>query len=729
MNYNDIDKKNVEIAEKIKKSSELMEVPSHKSLDELIKPKKKINYKKSFASIAVCAVLMIAIFWGQKQTGPVKTTLPIGTQLITKQEISGAKKGSPTVNEKSKVNEVVVNVKTAKNDNEIYDIIRKTKAENNGNLESKTSKFAGDMIAENSMGAADSSATAMSAESSAKHSTTNVQTKGVDEEDIVKTDGKYIYSIVNQGEEDEVAYLVITKVKGTKVDNVSKVKLSDDYDNQCMGLYIYDQYVSVIMNCWEKDEEKTYIYTYNLKDAKNPILVSKNKQDGEFVSSRLIGKILYVVSTKRTEEWMWKDKKVMPYVNDCAVNCKSIYIPTDEGDSFVVATTLDMTNSKDYASINSVLGSGDTVYASIDNLYVINNYEKKEDKKVGKIKKSSIWNDDKDYMREYVAEVFDNVKKNEVKVKEVNKQKEYTRYCDIIKFKFEDGKLKVQGKTSVKGNAESNMFFDEQNGYLKFVTTNESEKIAGVEYKCYDKNGKHLIDSFQGNEYKIGKKTTSVVVLDKDLKKVARINGLAKNEDLYAARYIGDYGYFVTFENTDPLFSVDFTDIENPKIVSELKIPGYSTFLAEFNEGELFGFGEETKGNVNYLKLEMFDISNHNAKRKSKLLIGKIGRDYSYCSSDAVYDYKALLYDVEKNMIGFGYWQSTDDEDDYFYTVYKYEKGTFKKIINIKIKEDGYPGALRGIYVGNYFYVIDTNGGIYSLSLKKPEKVSYKKLG
>ena len=63
-----------------------------------------------------------------------------------------------------------------------------------------------------------------------------------------------------------------------------------------------------------------------------------------------------------------------------------------------------------------------------------------------------------------------------------------------------------------------------------------------------------------------------VLLLETNLKEVASIKGLAKNESVYAVRYLGNYGYFVTYENTDPLFTVDFSDMKNPKIVGKLKI-------------------------------------------------------------------------------------------------------------------------------------------------------------
>ena len=90
------------------------------------------------------------------------------------------------------------------------------------------------------------------------------------------------------------------------------------------------------------------------------------------------------------------------------------------------------------------------------------------------------------------------------------------------------------------------------------------------------------------------------------------IENLAKNERIYSARFMGDTGYFVTFRETDPLFSVDLSDPDNPKIIGTLKIPGFSEYLHPYGDGLLLGIGEEVdeKGvESNQVKLSMFDIS------------------------------------------------------------------------------------------------------------------------
>lgn len=100
--------------------------------------------------------------------------------------------------------------------------------------------------------------------------------------------------------------------------------------------------------------------------------------------------------------------------------------------------------------------------------------------------------------------------------------------------------------------------------------------------------------------------------LMKILKRWQVLKDIAKNESVYAVRYLGNYGYFVTYENTDPLFTVDFSDMKNPKIVGKLKLPGYSDYLHFYDENSMLGLGMESD---KYLKLEMYNVSNERQNR------------------------------------------------------------------------------------------------------------------
>lgn len=81
------------------------------------------------------------------------------------------------------------------------------------------------------------------------------------------------------------------------------------------------------------------------------------------------------------------------------------------------------------------------------------------------------------------------------------------------------------------------------------------------------------------------------------MKTIGKIGDLAKNEQGLFRKIFGDTGYFVTYEQTDPLFSVDFSDPENPKILGKLKIPGFSEYLHFYSDNLLLGIGMDTDEN------------------------------------------------------------------------------------------------------------------------------------
>ena len=188
----------------------------------------------------------------------------------------------------------------------------------------------------------------------------------------------------------------------------------------------------------------------------------------------------------------------------------------------------------------------------------------------------------------------------------------------------------------------------------------------------------YLNDSFSIDEYDgylrmvvTRGKTNAVYVLDQKLKLTGKITNLAKDERVYSARFLGDTGYFVTYKETDPLFSVDLSNPKNPKILGRLKIPGFSNYLHFYGEDKLLGIGMDVdkKGDVtDGVKLSMFDISDKkNVKEEHKYTLKDV------YSTDVEWDYKAALIDVEKNIIGFP--AGGENRQMYYLFSYTEEKG------------------------------------------------------
>ena len=210
--------------------------------------------------------------------------------------------------------------------------------------------------------------------------------------------------------------------------------------------------------------------------------------------------------------------------------------------------------------------------------------------------------------------------------------------------------------------------------------------------------------------------TNSVYVLDEELETIGSIENLAEDERIYSARFMGDTGYFVTFRETDPLFSVDLSDPKNPKIVGELKIPGFSDYLHFYGNNRLLGIGmnvDEKTMTTDGVKITMFDISDKTDVKEEDTYVLK-----NVYSTDVSYDYKAALVDWEKNLIGFaGY---TQGGQRYFLFEYDDEKG-FVCNLEEDINGNGMRNP-RGIYIEETLYVIQGNI-IEAYSLKDYQKV------
>ncbi|HJA59146.1 MAG TPA: beta-propeller domain-containing protein [Firmicutes bacterium] len=185
--------------------------------------------------------------------------------------------------------------------------------------------------------------------------------------------------------------------------------------------------------------------------------------------------------------------------------------------------------------------------------------------------------------------------------------------------------------------------------------------------------------------------------------------GLGLTESIYGVRFCGDVGYIVTFRQTDPLYTVDLSDPAQPKLCSELKITGYSSYLHAYGEGKLFGFGNEAteEGLVHSLKLSMFDISHLNAVRTEN------ARAFDDLSPLYSYTHRMLLVDPVKNLIGFPA-EQRDGTGVYLLFSYDESEGFVERA---RIPLSAFPSInARGLYIGDCYYIV-SQSGITPLSL------------
>lgn len=491
------------------------------------------------------------------------------------------------------------------------------------------------------------------ADATGDYSNTNVRQEGVDEADVAKTDGRYLYVL-----EDDGDYVSIVDTK-TNMKKISEIKAPKDETIE--EFYLIEKNKKVVMICSNssdddyedvedvtrsslisKQTEGTQVVTYDVQDKKHPKKVGKVSQSGEYESSRISDGYLYLFSNYWVPE-NWKKKypsTYIPYVDGDLMKAKDIYLPEGtKGCMYEIVSSINLKQPDKIADSKAIFSEGGDAYVSNKNIYY--------------------------YEEEWTG----------------NGKQEKTL---LRKLSYKKGKLAVVAQKTFRGYLNDSFSIDEYDGYLRMVVTRG--------------------------------KTNAVYVLDQKLKLTGKITNLAKDERVYSARFLGDTGYFVTYKETDPLFSVDLSNPKNPKILGRLKIPGFSNYLHFYGEDKLLGIGMDVdkKGDVtDGVKLSMFDISDKkNVKEEHKYTLKDV------YSTDVEWDYKAALIDVEKNIIGFP--AGGENRQMYYLFSYTEEKG-FQ--CNMKEKIYGSDAlSTRGIYIKDRLYVIHGNV-LKAYSLKTYKKV------
>jgi len=511
------------------------------------------------------------------------------------------------------------------------------------------------------------------------HSTTNVQVEGIDEADIIKTDGDYIYYIANKK-------LYIVNVKNPEnmiVENISKY----DEDIAPKELYIRNNEIVLILdkssiNKYESDgrmicfdiaatNSETIVITYELRGELKLVEKRRIEMEGRYLDSRRIGSEIYFITTKYVYN---KDENVVPeYLDTVKGNEKHqvdvenmLYVPESENSNFLIIVGFDLENSKE-ANIKTLLGAGEEIYCTDTNLYITST--KYQDK-------------DKGYK------------------------------TNIYKFKLIDTNIISKAVVEVKGRPLTQFSMSEYNNQFNIVTTNEVWKNKNIVTK------------------------NDLYVFDEELKQIGKLEKIGGDESLKSVRFMGDKAYVVTFEKTDPLFVIDISNGEEPKILGELKIPGYSTYLHPYDENTLIGIGKEVKIERRYygeievnvgVKVSMFDVSDFSNPKELHTLILD---DKSY--SNVEYNHKAVLFSKEKNLLAFPITRfdekDKETKNEYLVLSIDLENGiSIKKRISHGYNETEYGKYMvevnRGLYIDNNLYTLSSKK-IEVRDLEKLEKIS-----
>lgn len=452
--------------------------------------------------------------------------------------------------------------------------------------------------------------------------------------------------------------------------------------------YVYPYYNS---------KSVTMVMTCDISDIKNPKELSRTYQDGWYISSRNIGSEFVLITNYNINLYMESDAVIDNCVPKCGTGAEnykripndSICIMEQVNDSrYLVASVFDINNPEGTLKSEAVLGGGENIYCTANTLYVTSS--------------------ESTYTSDIAEEIFGAGSSDII--------------TQLYKFDITGGDINYLASATVAGFALDQFSIDEKDGYLRIATS------TGY----------------------WGKDVVNIIhVLDKDLKAVGTLGGIAKGEVIKAVRFSGDTAYVVTFEQTDPLFVIDLSNPNEPKITGELKLPGYSQYLHPVAENLLLGVGVDgdENGAKNGLKISLFDVSDpKNPVEADRFVVAgydiQDGSSYSYCniSSAAQYYHKAFCFDSENGIVyipyekyenswvNYGNYESNNKQT---YGAYAFKIDTANKKLAAPTdylcssSENCYSSVERVTYVGETVICFSNSGSrLYSFNGKSAQMIS-----
>lgn len=507
------------------------------------------------------------------------------------------------------------------------------------------------------------------------------QVDAVDEGDIIKNDGKYIYyvnsidnTIVIFGAHNDNAEVVssIDDFKINNSDDDSYAENSTGENTSCE--YISDIYIykdKLIVNTSKtifKDadyydcDDLTAAYIYDISDIEKPKKINSFAQSGCYTSSRMIGSQLYIVSNEYIYIDQCKDDDdYVPYVcsgkdlkKESIAVSDICYLENPNSASYLVVSSINVESAKKSADTKALFGAGTDIYCNENNLYVAMN--------------EISWQG-----------LIENHDKIDSKV-------------NIVKISLSENEIKFTAKGEVDGNTLNQFSMDEKDGNLRVATTS------------YNKEGKEINNLF---------------VLDESLSKIGEVTGFAETESIKAVRFLGDAAYVITYEQTDPLFVIDLSEPSNPQIKGEVKITGFSSLLVPVDENTLLGIGYSTDDGENDIdmeitdgiKLALFDISNPESPKVMDSYVMK------NAYSDAQYNHHALVVNSDKGYYAIPYdWNDYENYDEEHGAI-TFEVKDGKINVTNKFKISSNETVSRCTYIDDTLYVLDYSADIYCFNV------------
>ncbi|HWQ79256.1 MAG TPA: beta-propeller domain-containing protein, partial [Anaerovoracaceae bacterium] len=528
------------------------------------------------------------------------------------------------------------------------------------------------------------------------YSTTNLQVEGIDEADIVKTDGKYIYIAGNNAVRivgaDQGKLSDDTAIRLSTDKNVSEIYVDGDRLVLLGTRSEYERYVSDtvepavdlpegaavesaaaaapiedfasgsaasppiviekrigIMPPYNPPKNYSFVDVYDISDPLRPVFLKGHEMEGSYQSSRKNGDIVYLVTNSYPSGGI-----VLPMMRDTTVSSKEfsmklndvMIMPRHPSPGYLVISAINV-KSDEKTETEAITAYGATMYMNDSSLYLA--YNDQGDK------------------------------------------------TSIIKFVLEGMKVGYAGSGEVPGNLLNQFSMDEYEGNLRVAVTEWNSKN--------------------------GSNSNGLYILDPSLNITGSVKDLAEGESIYSVRFMGDKGYVVTFRTIDPLFVFDLSDPKKPVLTGELKVPGFSNYLHPVGEDLLLGIGMDTydiykkdssgrevvvgirQGGI---KFSLFDVSDMGKPKEiSTYVVGDEGS-----GSEALYNHKAIMFDLSNENVAFDAYINQENPQK------GYQQGAIimnfaGKKLTLKGILDSEPSGIYGNYIPYARRVLYINDELY----------------
>ena len=514
-------------------------------------------------------------------------------------------------------------------------------------------------------------------------SATNVQVEGVDEPDYLKNDGEYLY-VMSGGN-------VLTIIDVWPPEDAHTVlRTALDVDGHVNNMFLNGDILVMFYTSWEDAwaipefgfaphrtyEQATHALIVDITDRAAPHIINDYTMEGGFADARMIGDHAYFVversidygSPRLPEMWDRDGVRQVP---------RAFYFGDDDSALTTYTTLVAIDVKADEATSQTFLmGNTATFYVSYDNFYLTYqarnsawfapapgidgwrsgptdfvSYEHMKDRFVRTVlpllpldvrdviadmldnTAQDAWGDISVVLQLYydtltadeLDSLFDSIRESQI---EYDSRPIPVTNTVIHRISIDDLTIKYEAKGEVPGVLHNQFSMDEHDSMLRVATTVDYASISSLP------------------------RSNAVFVLDDSLNTVGALDGVAPGESIFSARFMGERLYLVTFRQVDPFFVIDLTG-DDPSILGELKLPGFSDYLHPYGKNYVIGVGRDTELRGDWamplgVKIAVFDVRD---VKNPLVLDDHIIGTSTGTGSEALYDHKAFFFDGVRGIL------------------------------------------------------------------------------